>query len=142
MECSPSAFLSGLSFCYVPASDIQWGGSSPGPQTQLGFEIGPLSPSPLVSSGPSSWKERGPENSDLPSWRRWRLGQFIPSQTPGPDSRRGLGLAWGPWLTPSSAAPVPHPCQALKSAFYELFHFPSGGVFVFSHLALFYELQS
>lgn len=68
-------------------------------------------------------------------------GLISPFQSQNQNSPGISGLSLGPLPVPS---PVP-PGQALKSAFYELFHFPNGGVFVLlSHLTFFffYELQS
>lgn len=58
-----------------------------------------------------------------------------PFRTPNRNSPGGHRS--GPAAT---ARPLPRaPGQALKSAFYELFHFPNGGVFVLlSHLAFFF----
>lgn len=46
MECSPPCLPFRTELLLPPCQQRQWGGSSPGPQAQLRFEIGPLSPSP------------------------------------------------------------------------------------------------
>ena len=125
-----------------PARDIQLGGFPPRPpRSRLGSDLSPHLLS--VPSGPSSSEERGRRSANLPGWRRWRSSQFPPLRPPA--SRRNLPGGSGLSRRPSPPHPPPLLAagQALKSAFYELFHFPSGGVFVLlSHLALFYELQS